>query len=232
MRRPNRTGSSGTRLHREERSPHDMPARSTHRRSWARALRTPAFVSCSCPGPRHDRGNLTTQGRPGSLSGAWQCADHDVRTRGRARKQLVADRLQAAPYSIAHDSDPDGLGHDEPEARRQPIRTMRRVHHGMRTGRTATAAHSVAVITGAHEPVGPGQHRGYVMVGLSGELGAPLAATSTEDCAAGTGTHAQTETVDLRTTTVVRLESSLAHNSISTCWNSARPAVKPRKVEG
>jgi hypothetical protein len=50
---------------------------------------------------------------------------------------------------------------------------------------------------------------------LGRELGATLATTSREDRAAGAGTHTETETVDLCTTTVVRLESSLAHSCIS-----------------
>ena len=51
--------------------------------------------------------------------------------------------------------------------------------------------------------------------GLGAELGAPLAATSREDGAAGASAHPQTETVDLGTPTVVRLEGSLAHGGIS-----------------
>jgi hypothetical protein len=47
--------------------------------------------------------------------------------------------------------------------------------------------------------------------GLSGKLGATLATTSAQDCAAGTGAHAQAKTVNLRTATVVWLKSSLAH---------------------
>jgi hypothetical protein len=51
--------------------------------------------------------------------------------------------------------------------------------------------------------------------GLSRKLGAPLAATSREDGATGASAHPQTETVDLGTPTVVRLEGSLAHGGIS-----------------
>jgi hypothetical protein len=50
---------------------------------------------------------------------------------------------------------------------------------------------------------------------LRGELSATLAATRSEDGATGAGAHAQTETVHLRATTVVRLKSSLAHSCIS-----------------
>ena len=50
---------------------------------------------------------------------------------------------------------------------------------------------------------------------LSGELGATLTATSAQDRATGTRTHAQTETVHLGATAVVRLKSSLTHSDIS-----------------
>jgi hypothetical protein len=50
---------------------------------------------------------------------------------------------------------------------------------------------------------------------LSGQLGATLGTTSAQDGAAGAGAHAKTEAVDLGTTTVVRLKSSLAHSGIS-----------------
>ena len=50
---------------------------------------------------------------------------------------------------------------------------------------------------------------------LSGQLGAALGTTSAQDGAAGAGAHAKTEAVNLGTTTVVRLESSLAHSGIS-----------------
>ena len=50
---------------------------------------------------------------------------------------------------------------------------------------------------------------------LSGKFGAALTAASSQDGAAGTGTHTQTEAVNLCTTAVVWLERSLAHKSIS-----------------
>jgi hypothetical protein len=50
---------------------------------------------------------------------------------------------------------------------------------------------------------------------LRGELGATLATASREDRASRTGSHAETETVNLGATAIVRLESSLAHSCIS-----------------
>ena len=51
-----------------------------------------------------------------------------------------------------------------------------------------------------------------------GQALAALGATVRQDCAAGTGPHAQTEAVHLVTTTVVRLVSTLAHG----CFSDAR----------
>ena len=54
---------------------------------------------------------------------------------------------------------------------------------------------------------------------LRGEFGAALATAGAEDGTAGAGAHAQTETVHLGATTVVRLEGSLAHNHLLHVWN-------------
>jgi hypothetical protein len=51
--------------------------------------------------------------------------------------------------------------------------------------------------------------------GSGGELGATLAAAIPEDRAARAGAHTKTETMLLGTTTVIRLESTLAHDCLS-----------------
>ena len=51
---------------------------------------------------------------------------------------------------------------------------------------------------------------------LSGEFGAPLATTCTEDGAASASAHTQTEAVHFGAATVVGLEGALAHDQIST----------------
>ncbi len=58
---------------------------------------------------------------------------------------------------------------------------------------------------------------------LGGEFGATLATTSGQDGTAGAGTHAKPEPVHLGATTVVRLESSLAHSGISKAQLRYRP---------
>jgi hypothetical protein len=76
---------------------------------------------------------------------------------------------------------------------------------------TLTPPYSSAEVARTDHPVRPGEHRGI----LRGKLGATLAAASSEDRATGTGAHTKTEAVHLGATTVVRLESSLAHSGIS-----------------
>ena len=71
---------------------------------------------------------------------------------------------------------------------------------------------------------------------LSGKLDATLAATSAEDRAAGTRTHAQTETVHLVATTVVRLVGPLAHGDLfrsgtgRSRWSAGLSARVPRRA--
>ena len=63
------------------------------------------------------------------------------------------------------------------------------------------------------QPIFGRQHGMDLGLGCSGrQTGATLAAARREDRAAGTGPHAQTETVGLRAAAVVRLEGALAHS--------------------
>jgi hypothetical protein len=71
---------------------------------------------------------------------------------------------------------------------------------------------------------------------LRGKLGASLGATVSQDGTAGAGAHTKTESMNLRTTTVVGLEGSLAHGSISATVNvqlairATRVGMYPRPV--
>jgi len=74
-----------------------------------------------------------------------------------------------------------------------------------------------------------------------GELGAALGATGRQDGATRTGPHAQTEAVGLGPTTVVRLESTLAHEDLRywsgpggllSAWAAGgRPQSETREIE-
>ena len=74
--------------------------------------------------------------------------------------------------------------------------------------------------------------------GSGRQLGATLAATVREDRAAGAGAHAEAEAVLLGTTTVVRLESTLAHDvfltdlSLGRSTATARPRPRRSVVVG
>ena len=82
------------------------------------------------------------------------------------------------------------------------------IDKGMAGRHSPTPAHETPIVVGPHEPVGFGQHE----TRLRGEFGASLAATRTQDGAAGTGAHPETESVHLGSAPVVRLEGSLAHD--------------------
>ena len=123
-------------------------------------------------------------------------------------------RTEPALDGVAADRSADRLGHDEAEARGSDRRTIRRVvpqhvQDRVSRGDPTTPAHGGAEVIRPGDPVRPGEQR------LRGEFGATLATTSREDGAAGAGAHAQPETVHLGTTTVVRLEGSLAHGDSS-----------------
>jgi hypothetical protein len=49
---------------------------------------------------------------------------------------------------------------------------------------------------------------------LRRKTSAALATPRSEDCSAGTGAHAQPETVNFRTATVIGLKSALAHDDM------------------
>jgi hypothetical protein len=70
-------------------------------------------------------------------------------------------------------------------------------------------SHGLPKVFGRSEPVLSSQQKL-----LRRQFGATLAATSCKDGATRTGLHAQTETVGLRTTTVVWLESTLRHGDL------------------
>jgi len=87
---------------------------------------------------------------------------------------------------------------------------MRGRHH-----HSTSTSNDRAIVAGQNDTIRLGEHDSGSLQQLCGELGAPLAATRTEDGAAGARAHAKTEAVHLGPTTVVRLEGSLAHSGIS-----------------
>ena len=75
----------------------------------------------------------------------------------------------------------------------------------MRGYKLITSTNDRAEVRWFNKPVAAREHSAW----LDAEFGATLATAGGEDGAAGAGTHTKTETVNLRTAAVVRLESTL-----------------------
>jgi hypothetical protein len=148
---------------------------------------------------------------PGNLWRSWQCTDDDVHTRGVARQDIPANRSQSAPDKITRHGVTHRLSDDEAEACGLTKAPGEEVNDSVRRTHAFAPPYSSTEISRTDHPVRPGEHRGM----LCGELGATLAAASSQDRATGTGTHTEAEAVHLGAATVVRLESSLAHSGIS-----------------
>lgn len=119
----------------------------------------------------------------------------------------MGQRLESTTNQVPVDRDTDGLRNDETESRRKTSVPTIQIDESV-TGRQApTTPHESTIVVGPDKPVGSCQHE----TELRGKFGASLAATRAEDGAAGTGAHAQTESVHLGAAPVVRLEGSLAH---------------------
>jgi hypothetical protein len=149
------------------------------------------------------------------LCAAGECAHHDIRAARTAIDKLASHRAHAPAHQIALDRAADRSRHDEAEARRVARIAFEPVIHGQWRCDAATSTHDGAEVLGPDHPVRPGQHGADYRAGLGAEFGAPLAATSREDGAAGAGAHPKAETVDLCPPTIVRLEGALAHGDIS-----------------
>jgi hypothetical protein len=130
------------------------------------------------------------------------------------RKQSITDRLQPTPYPVALHGRAHLFADDEAEPYGSRFRGDRRLPYIYDSG-ARRDAHTTSdgrpIVGSSHNAVGFGEHRER----LSREFGAALAATVREDRATGTRAHAKAEAVHLGTTTVVGLEGSLAHLSLS-----------------
>lgn len=154
--------------------------------------------------------HVVREGIPAPLGGTRERADHQVTPLDPGIHELTTDGPVAAPDQVAIDRVPHRLRHDNPDPKRLVrLAGKRVVHGGGRDGATTAPDHRTEVV-GADHPVRPGEHRR-----LRGELGAPLAAAGSEDAAACACAHPQPEAVHLRTTPIVRLESSLGHGGVS-----------------
>jgi hypothetical protein len=154
-----------------------------------------------------------------------KCSHHHVCSRLHLAEHCVARRLEASPHPVAHNGDANGFRDDEAEAGSRGIGLLvfgcTKVRHGIGGHKACAPPDHTPIVIGGGDPVGVSQHSETRWL-LRGELGATLAATSAQDGAPCTGAHTQTEPVHLGATTVVRLESSLAHGVFSVARTSSR----------
>ena len=188
-----------------------------HDRAVAREQQHKADCLSSCRCLRHLTSapfkhveNFTLQGSPRNPGTTWQRTDNEISPGRSGQHDFPADRSQTTGHQVAFNSVAYGLRNDEADPSRIGCGTHRNVEKRVRGPYTAASADRGAKIIRRYYAVSPLEHEE-----LSGELGATLATTSRQDRAARTGAHAETETVDLGPTTVVRLEGSLAHSCIS-----------------
>lgn len=151
------------------------------------------------------------QGSPRNLLGTWQRTHDHIGSGGRLGEHLAAHRPQPAAHEVASHGVAHGFRHDKAETARLRAGPFQDVKHCRRRTDPTTATNRGAEVGGKSYPVRPGEHAKV----LRGQFGATLAATSSKDGTARAGAHAEAEAVNLRTTAVVRLESSLAHSGIS-----------------
>ena len=148
---------------------------------------------------------------PGGVSAAWQCANHDVATGGPREKHFMADGPQPTTNQVACHCATNILADDKANASGVFTEVFMKIENCVRRSNATTSSHRVAKVGWPDNPVRSGEH----LLKLRGELGATLAATRTKDCPTRASAHPQSEAVHLGTTTVVWLESSLAHSGIS-----------------
>lgn len=116
------------------------------------------------------------------------------------------DLSQASLHPIAPHGIANGLGYDETHAAGVGIiRICQAVGHEMIRAHADSGSEDSSEVIAAPDPVRCGDHA------LCRDFGTSLTTTRSQDGAAGTGAHAQTETVLLGTLAVVGLESTLTH---------------------
>jgi len=152
---------------------------------------------------------------PVSTLRAWQCSNDHIGARGQKTNEVTTHGAQPTTHGIAHNSVADCLGHNETETAGLAGPPVNHVKNRRGSTHTTAPTHSGAKVNRTSNPVSPGEHRTAAALRLRGEFGATLATTRGQNGTAGTGTHTKTEAVLFCTTTIVRLESSLAHSGIS-----------------
>ncbi len=125
----------------------------------------------------------------------------------------MADGLEPATHRVADNSVANGLAHDKTEARRTCFFREDDVRHTGCARAPHTPPDDCSIVSPASDALWSREHSRSSA--LRRELGAALAAACVEDGATGAGAHTGTETVLLGATTVVGLESALAHSVLT-----------------
>ncbi len=120
-------------------------------------------------------------------------------------QQLSSDLAKPALDEVASNRVAHGLAGDETHACDMLRISAQQMHDQMSGVRTATTSAHLGKVAACPQAVSPIEHV------LRSEFGTALATTGVQDRTAGAGGHAGTEAVLLGTTTVVGLESALAH---------------------
>jgi len=170
------------------------------------------------------------QGGAGRKSRRRQSSDHDPRPIGQTF-ETGSHQVSQAPFDqVSVDRRADRLAHHKTDGLLAPGSWKHMRDESRLRPLRPTADRFLEVLTVAHTKFAREHESGR-------QLGATLAATIPQDRAAGTGAHAKTEAVLFGATTVVRLKSTLAHNSSLNTGQShdlrsvRRPPVTHNQVE-
>lgn len=169
-------------------------------------------------GPATCLQDLGTKTRVVGSERRGECPHHEVDILIFRQQQVSADMTKPPTHPVSLYRIADGFTHDQPESR-----TGGAVHGGRKRPRLHNYAGTTGTNAKAHDGTKIGRHAqavrlwqhsvalfGLAGYGLSRQLSATLAATTCNDRATRTRTHAQTEAMRLGTATVIRLVSPLA----------------------
>jgi len=118
--------------------------------------------------------------------------------------QVLGDSTRPSAKGVSNDRVPALRGNNNAH----PIEFgWASIHDEVSSGLLVPASNNLAKVAGFNNAVVASEHRGK----SNGDFAATLATSGGKNCSTGARAHAQTEAVNLRTTTVVGLVSTLRH---------------------
>lgn len=173
------------------------------RQQDSEATKTPSKESCAGPSAC-GRSNFTIEFSEGRWSSITTKADDNVPRKNGCVDELARDGTSPPTKSVPDDSVTALGGNDNAH----PICIgWASVHDHMIVDVLVPAPDHLTKIAWLNDSVVAGKHR----LELNGDFATALATTSRKNCATRTGSHAQTEAVNLRSTAVVGLVGTLRH---------------------